>query len=209
MLDRLRVTVVLTGDEELTGEPLSVARAELIDAAKARGRRDRLREWRRRSGERGHRAARHHRLAAAGRGKPAHSSQIFREDIGSGAIYEAARILNGFRETLAGEPHLTFNPGVMVGGTAVDLDPALSRGTAAGKDNVIAEQAVDRRPAHAPPEQLGARKERMQKIVAASLPHAESTLTFDEGYPPLAPTPATSGCSRSTIRPAATSAPGR
>ena len=31
--------------------------------------------------------------------KPAHSSQIFRKDIGSGAIYEAARILNGFRET--------------------------------------------------------------------------------------------------------------
>ena len=44
-------------------------------------------------------------------GKPAHSSQIFRPDIGYGAIFEAARILNAFRETLAGEPHLTFNPG--------------------------------------------------------------------------------------------------
>ena len=33
-------------------------------------------------------------------GKPAHSSQIFRPDIGYGAIFEAARILNAFRETL-------------------------------------------------------------------------------------------------------------
>ena len=34
VLDRLRLTVVMTGDEELTGEPLAVARAALIEAAK-------------------------------------------------------------------------------------------------------------------------------------------------------------------------------
>ena len=28
----------------------------------------------------------------------------------------------------------------------------------------------------------------MQAIVAASLPHTQATITFDEGYPPMAPT---------------------
>ena len=67
-------------------------------------------------------------------GTPAHSSQIFREEFGPGAIFEAARILNAFREKMAGEEHLTFNPGVILGGTAVDFDPAQVRGTAFGQD---------------------------------------------------------------------------
>ena len=75
-------------------------------------------------------------------GTPAHSSQIFRDDIGYGAVYEMARILNAFREKLAGEAHLTFNPGVLLGGTSVEFDPVQTRGTAFGKTNVIAEHAV-------------------------------------------------------------------
>ena len=47
-------------------------------------------------------------------------------DFGYGAIFEASRILNGFRERLAGEAHLTFNPGMMLGGTSVDFDDAQS-----------------------------------------------------------------------------------
>jgi glutamate carboxypeptidase len=189
-LDRLHIRVVMTGDEELTGEPLSEARAALVEAAKgsdiAIGFED---------GPGDPRTAVIARRGTTGwqlrvKARPAHSSQIFREDIGSGAIYEASRVLNAFRETLGGEPHLTFNPGVMLGGTAVDLDTALARGTAAGKENVVAEQAVvmgDLRTLSR--DQLDRAKERMQQIVAASLPHAQSTLTFDEGYPPLAPGP--------------------
>src|SRR4030095_13609246 len=71
--------------------------------------------------------------------RPAHSSQIFREDIGSGAIYEAARILEAFRDSLSHEQYLTFNPGVIVGGTKISYDPETNRGTAFGKTNVIAE----------------------------------------------------------------------
>jgi glutamate carboxypeptidase len=180
----------MTGDEELTGEPLSEARAALVEAAKgsdiAIGFED---------GPGDPRTAVIARRGTTGwqlrvKARPAHSSQIFREDIGAGAIYEASRILNAFRETLGGEPHLTFNPGVMLGGTAVDLDTALARGTAAGKENVVAEQAVvmgDLRTLSR--DQLDRARERMQQIVAASLPHAQSTLTFDEGYPPLAPGP--------------------
>jgi glutamate carboxypeptidase len=189
-LDRLRVTVVMTGDEELTGEPLPVARAALVEAATgadiAIGFED---------GPGDPKTAVIARRGTTGwqlrvKAKPAHSSQIFREDIGSGAIYEAARILTSFRETLGKEPHLTFNPGVILGGTAVDLDPALARGTAAGKENVVAAQAVvmgDLRTLSV--DQLERAKERMQTIVAAPLPHAESTLTFEEGYPPLSPSP--------------------
>ncbi len=189
-LDALQLRVVLTGDEELTGEPLPAAREALVSEAK---RADIAIGFENGPGD--PRTAVIARRGTTGwllrvKAKPAHSSQIFRDDIGSGAIYEAARVLSAFRETLGGEAHLTFNPGVILGGTAVDLDVALARGTASGKENVIAAQAIvmgDLRALSAA--QFDSAKARMREIVAKSLPHAESTLTFDEGYPPLAPGP--------------------
>ena len=190
VLDTLQLRVVLTGDEELTGEPLSAAREALVAEAK---RADIAIGFENGPGD--PRTAVIARRGTTGwvlrvKAKPAHSSQIFREDIGAGAIYEAARILNAFRETLGGEPHLTFNPGVILGGTAAALDVPQARGTASGKENVIAAQATvmgDLRALSAA--QFDSAKARMRDIVARSLPHAESTLTFDEGYPPLAPSP--------------------
>ena len=38
------------------------------------------------------------------------------------------------------------------------------------------------------PEQLAEAKKAMQAIVKTSLPHTEATITFEDGYPPLAPT---------------------
>ena len=188
-LRSMNVVAVLTGDEELTGEPLSVARAALVEAAHGAdiaigfedGPGDPKTAVIARRGTTGWQLRVH--------GKPAHSSQIFREDIGPGAIYEAARILTAFREKLAGEEHLTFNPGVVLGGTSLDFDPTQSRGIAFGKENVIAEHAVvsgDLRTLSA--DQLRKAKARMQEIVKESLPHTTATLTFDEGYPPLPPT---------------------
>jgi glutamate carboxypeptidase len=188
-LDALHLTVVMTGDEELTGEPLGAARDALITAAKgaeiALGFED---------GPGDPKTAVIARRGTTGwqlrvKAKSAHSSQVFREDIGYGAIYEAARILNTFREQLAGEDHLTFNPGLMLGGTTADLDAEQARGAAFGKENVIAEHAVvtgDLRTLSL--DQLETAKTRMRQVVAKSLPHAEATITFDEGYPPLAPT---------------------
>ena len=187
-LDALHLTVVMTGDEEFSGEPLSTARAALVSAAKgidvALG------------FENGPGDPRTAVIARRGttawtvrvKAKSGHSSQVFREDIGAGAIYELARILDTFRETLAGEPHLTFNPGVILGGTSVDLEAEGAHGTAAGKENVIAREATvtgDLRTLSV--EQRERAEQRMAGIVAASLPHAESTITFHEGYPPLAP----------------------
>ena len=55
-------------------------------------------------------------------GSQGHSSTIFGEARGDGAIFEAARILSAFRERLR-EPYLTYNPSVVLGGTEVVYDP--------------------------------------------------------------------------------------
>jgi glutamate carboxypeptidase len=76
-------------------------------------------------------------MEARGQGKTGHSSQIFRQDLGYGANYELARILDGFRRKLAGEaPHLQPEPGARA--ARRDMDEVLSRGSASGKTNVIA-----------------------------------------------------------------------
>ena len=188
-LKSMNVTVVMTGDEEDAGEPLADARKALVDAAKgaayAIGFEDGPGDPRTAVIARRGTSAWTVRVKA----QPAHSSQIFRKDIGTGAIFEAARILNAFREKMAGEPHLTFNPGAIVGGTSAEFDNVQARGTAFGKTNVIAEHAIvtgDLRTLSQ--EQLTNAKKSMESIVATALPHAQATITFEDGYPPLAPT---------------------
>ena len=121
-------------------------------------------------------------------GKPAHSSQIFRDDIGAGAIFEAARILTVFYEELRSEDLLTFNPGKIIGGTTLNHDTSSSTGTAFGKSNVIAESAIvtgDLRAISA--EQVERVQKKMKDIVARNLPQTHATIRFSEGYPPMAP----------------------
>jgi len=187
-LDRLAVTAVLTGDEEKAGMPLALARGDLIAAAEpaevAIGFED---------GDGDPRHAVVSRRGASGwvmrvKGTAAHSSQVFRPDIGSGAIYEAARILGVFRDSLLVEPFLTVNPGLVVGGTTVSFDPEASRGTAFGKTNVVAESTVmsgDLRTISI--EQRERAKVIMRGIVERSSPHTEAAITFEDGYPPLSP----------------------
>ncbi|HEU4936465.1 MAG TPA: M20/M25/M40 family metallo-hydrolase [Vicinamibacterales bacterium] len=189
VLKSMNVIVVMTGDEEDSGDPLTAAREALISAAKGAdlaigfedGPADPRLAVTARRGTMGWQVRSH--------GTPAHSSQIFRDDIGYGAVYELARIVNAFRERLAGEAHLTFNPGVMLGGTSVDFDPVQLRGSAFGKTNVVAEHALVSGDLRAlSREQFDKAKQTMTEIVAGSLPHTSSTITFDDGYPPMAPT---------------------
>jgi glutamate carboxypeptidase len=187
-LDKISVRVVLMGDEENSGDPLTLARQALLTAGDwadvAMGFEDGAGDPKVASVSR--RSASSWQLLVSG--KPAHSSQIFQPEVGDGAIYEAARILDGFRTALEKETNLTFNPGVIVGGTDIALDNDSSRGTAFGKDNVIAQsvkvngdlRAMSR-------EQLELARQTMLKIVAAHLPHTDATITFDDGYPPMAP----------------------
>ncbi|MEZ5316126.1 MAG: M20/M25/M40 family metallo-hydrolase [Vicinamibacterales bacterium] len=188
-LDALNIVVVMTGDEEAAGRPLAQARAALVaeaqGAAAAIGFEDG-------DGQRDHAV-----IARRGTtgwalevtGTPGHSSQIFKPELGAGAIFEAARILDAFRTKLSSEEYLTFNPGVIVGGTTADLDPATSRGEAFGKTNVIAEHARVLGDLRAlSPAQFARAREAMAAIVRESLPRTSATITFDEGYPPMAPT---------------------
>jgi len=189
LLARLNVTVVFHGDEEDAGTPLSEARRALIDAAhgatSAIGFEDgsgdpRLAVISRRGDE---------SWTLRTTGTPAHSSQIFQKDVGAGAVYEATRVLSEFYRQLSGERYLTFNPGLALGGTAVRVDSTGVAGAAEGKANVVAEHMTvvgDLRTIS--PEQLARAKRMMQAIVATHLPNTTAELTFDAGYPPMAPT---------------------
>ncbi|NND82276.1 MAG: M20/M25/M40 family metallo-hydrolase [Gammaproteobacteria bacterium] len=188
LLDQLSVIAVLTGDEEASGKPLTNSKAALIDAARwadiALGFEDG--DGNIRTAVIARRGSVNWSLSVSGR--PAHSSQIFQPEVGAGAVFETARILNVMREQLADKGLLTFNPGVMLGGTKVDYDSATSSGTAFGKTNVVAQTAqVVGGIRASSPQELSEAKELMQKIVADNLPHTSAELVFDEGYPPLAP----------------------
>jgi len=188
-LDALTITVVFDGDEEHPGDPVAQARRALVDAAAGAAAAIGFEDG---SGD-PHKANTARRGAGfwtlRSTGTPAHSSQIFRDDVGPGAIFEAARVLEAFRVQLAGQQYLTFSPGVALGGTALTLDAPHNQGTAAGKTNVVARDMVvqgDLRTVS--PEQLAQVKAAMRDIVARPLPHSSSTIEFDDGYPPMAPT---------------------
>jgi glutamate carboxypeptidase len=189
VLEGMSIAVVMTGDEEKAGEPLAEARKEVMALAERSDVAIGFEDGAGRPGEAviARRGATDWIVNVTG--NPAHSSQIFREDVGAGAIFEAARILDGFHRGMAGEQYLTFSPGAIVGGTTAEYDPAQNRGTAFGKDNVVAGTAIvegDLRTVS--PEQLASAKERMRSIVAAHLPHTQAGIEFHDGYPPMAPT---------------------
>lgn len=188
-LDRLSITVVLSGDEEDSGNPLKLARAALRqagdDADVALGFEDG--DGRFETAVVARRGALDWRLEV--HGQAAHSSQIFQPEVGAGAVYEASRILNAFREQLSDETDLTFNPGVIVGGTDAELDSDQAHGRAFGKSNVVAEHAIVRGDLRTlTPSQLARTQQRMLQIVANHLPQTSATIEFDEGYPPMAST---------------------
>jgi len=190
-LDNMQVWVMLMGDEEKRGRPMVLATEELVKAAKwadyALGFED---------GDGDPKTAVVARRGASGwrlkvSAKPAHSSQIFRADIGDGAIFELSRILHLFHQTLQSEHNLTFNPGVIAGGTEAKLDPASATGEAFGKDNVIAKIAVASGDIRAQsPEQLRRVRDKMRAIVRQSLNQTHAEIEFIDGYPPMAPTDA-------------------
>ena len=188
-LDKMNVTVVYDGDEEEPGAPLSLARQALVNASKgaavALGFEDGAADP--------HTAVISRRGATSWKltttGEPGHSSQIFNAQVGAGAVYEASRILSQFYTRLSTEQYLTFNPGLALGGTTITVDTTGTQGTAAGKDNVVAERMVvtgDLRTLS--PAQLASARHTMQEIVSHHLPKTTAEIRFDDGYPPMAPT---------------------
>ena len=191
-LDDTSITVMFTGDEEDTGKPVAVSRAEMIELAK---RSDMVLAWEgtvlgkegKPTATVGRRAYSIFRLDV--KGKQGHSQGVFSADAGYGAIYEAARILDGFRVQVV-EPDLTYNPGIILGGTQVDYDEALARGTAVGKTNVIANTVTvkgDLR--YLDYAQRDRAHKTMRAIVSQSLPGTSASIDFTESMPPMAVTP--------------------
>jgi glutamate carboxypeptidase len=189
VLDRMNIVAVFTGDEEEAGTPLSEARRALIDAAKGAavgmGFED---------GAGDPKSAVIARRSAGGwtlttTGLTAHSGQIFKPEVGAGATYEASRILHEFYTQLATEQYLTFNAGLALGGTLVNVDTTGTEGTAAGKSNVVPDKMIVTGDVRAlTPAQLANAQRTMRAIVAKHLPQTTAEIKFEEGYPPMAPT---------------------
>jgi len=189
-LESIPVVVAYTGEEEKPGWPLSISRKDLIEAGEwadiGLGFESAITydgsDW----GTIARRSSSSWILTV--KGKQAHSSGIFSEDDGAGAVFEAARILNGFYDEVRGEEHLTFNAGTIQGGTDVDYAPEQNRGSTFGKTNVILRVAVVHGGIRTISlDQLERAQAKMKEIVAANLPHTSATIEFSEGYPPMFP----------------------
>ncbi len=187
LLDDASITVYFTGDEENAGHPRAASRGDFIARAKehdialgfetassmgivATARRG-ASEW---------------RLEVEAR--QAHSSGVF-GSAGYGSIFEAARIINEFREKLGGEQYLTFNPGLFIGGSEVRYDTATQRGEVSGKTNIISPKTVvigDLR--FLGEQQKEKARENMRQIVAKNLSNSKATISFKDGIPSMPPT---------------------
>ncbi len=190
VLDGTTISVIFTGDEERPGLPLSVARHELIELGKssdvALGFESGSRDSDGLLGVVARRGAANWSLQVGG--VRAHSSGVFSDNVGAGAVYETARILNAFYSQIRGEQYLTFNVGVILGGSDVDYNPQTSTGTVGGKTNVVPEKLVlegDIRTMSQ--EQLERAQAKMSAIVRNHLPQTNAEITFAEGYPAMSP----------------------
>ena len=191
-LDNTNITVMFTGDEENAGDPKTVSRGDMVDIAK---RSDLalafegtvLDKAGQATATVGRRASSSFVLDV--KGKQGHSSGIFNASAGYGAIYEAARILDGFRQHVV-EPDLTYNPGLILGGTDIKVDEAGARGSAFGKTNVIANSvAVKGDLRYLDYAQRDRAHAKMRAIVAQNLPGTSASIAFTDSYPPMAVTP--------------------
>lgn len=187
LLNNSTITIYMTGDEENAGEPRTITRGDFIERAKKH---DVVLAF--------EGAAGLNTVATARRGsssweltvegKQGHSSGVF-TGAGYGAIYEAARIVNSFREALSKEQYLSFNPGIFIGGSEVDVNFEQQRGEASGKTNIISPKTLVNGDLRFLTEiqKINARNA-MRKIVSAHLPGTKATIQFQDGIPSMAPT---------------------
>jgi len=189
-LDDRSITVFITSDEEFPGDPASVSRAGFIEAGRRADAALCFESGVSIDGQdyvsTARRGATDWRLEVEG--TAAHSSGVFGPSVGDGAVFEAARIIARFHDELR-EPNLTFHPAMIVGGGATKLD-ANGTASATGRVNIVAANAQAIGDIRAlTPEQLERVKQKMQAIVAASLPQTRSKISFSDFMPPMAPTP--------------------
>ncbi len=190
LLNESKLVVIFTGDEEKSGSPKSISRAHLVEAGKwadvALGFEEGVTydgsDW----ATIARRSSTGFKLEVTG--IQSHSSQIFSDDVGAGAIFEISRILAEFYNQLTGEDLLTFNVGAIAGGTVVEYDAEQNRGSAFGKTNVVPNTAIAQGGIRTiTQEQLERTRDAMRAIVAAHLPQTSAVISFTDGYPPMSP----------------------
>ena len=184
LLDNTNLTVYFTGDEESSGKPTSISRKDFIERAKQTEIALAFET-----------AVGLNTVATARRGSSGwklnvkgimgHSSTVFSQQAGYGAIYEAARILNDFREKLSQEKYLTFNPGLIVGGSEINDNKE-----AIGKDNIISPRVTVTGDLRFLTEtQKENARMKMKEIVAQNLNKTKAEIIFQDGIPSMEPTP--------------------
>ena len=184
LLDNANLTVYFTGDEESSGKPTSISRKDFIERAKQTEIALAFET-----------AVGLNTVATARRGSSGwklnvkgimgHSSTVFSQQAGFGAIYEAARILNDFREKLSQERYLTFNPGLIVGGSEINDNKE-----AIGKDNIISPRVTVTGDLRFLTEtQKENARVKMKEIVAQNLNKTKAEIIFQDGIPSMEPTP--------------------
>ena len=189
LLKDAAITAYFTGDEESAGSPREISRGDFIQRAK---------QSEVALGFEGANGL--VRVATARRGssswrldvsaKTGHSSGVFTQSAGYGAIYEASRIINEFRLALSTEKYLTFNPGIFIGGSEMNYEDSKAKGNAIGKTNIIAPKATvlgDLR--FLTEAQKNKAREVMQNIVSSNnLAGTKASIKFEDGIPGMAPT---------------------
>lgn len=187
-LSNANITIVFTGDEEESGKPTSISRKPLLEAAKncavaldfesaitldtstiaRRG----IASW-----------------MITTHGNESHSATIFQKDVGDGAIFEIARILNTLHRQMEGKADITFNPGTIIGGTTISYDNQTAVGTAFGKTNVVAKiAAVNGDYRFINPKEKQDFEDQLTFIVKQHLPGTKAEVTFTNGIPAMPPT---------------------
>ncbi|MFZ2316128.1 MAG: M20/M25/M40 family metallo-hydrolase [Gammaproteobacteria bacterium] len=187
-LDNTSMAIVLTGDEEDSGKPASISRKPLIDAAAhqdvaldfepsitletATIARRGISNW-----------------TISVQGNESHSATIFQPEIGAGAIFEIARILDVMRLKFINEKYLSFNPGIILGGNKMDYDAKASKGSVFGKQNIVAKTAlVSGDVRFLSIAQKKSFQENLITLVHRHLQGTKSSIVFEDGMPPMSPT---------------------
>lgn len=187
LLKDRQVIVIMHGDEESSGKPISVSRKDIIEAAQ---RSDIALCFETGTGMDYATIARRgsSSWSLTVKGKQAHSGGIFNKNTGAGAIYEASRIIHRFYDELQ-EQHLTFSSGIILGGTQVAMDSTGTEGTVSGKTNIVPNTTIVKGDLRfISEEQKNKAREKMRAIVKESLPQTEAEITFTDGIPAMSPT---------------------
>jgi glutamate carboxypeptidase len=187
LLNDRTITAYFTGDEEKSGKPVSVSRGDFISRAKNF---DIALAF--------ETAQDLHTVVSARRGashwtlrttaQQAHSAGVFSGNFG--AVYEAVRIINEFREQLAGEKYLSINPAFLAGGSELKYDSAQISAALTGKLNIISPVAVAQGDLRfLSEEQLQKARQTMKKITASgNLGGTTAVISFEDGLPAMSPT---------------------